>query len=111
MPDALHCVVIDCAPGRKLSPDAKAAALRLFEPDRVLFMAVVKPDITVLIAFWIVELGGTVCSGCGDGFVGLAHPVATASTQTATMALRFFICPSKRKYVPAVLRPAEFSFV
>ena len=68
-----------------------------FDPDLVLLIAVVKPDITVLMAFSIEELGGVTAAGV-DGFVGsvgLAQAVASASKQSATKRATVFHVSSR----------------
>jgi hypothetical protein len=103
VPVELHCVVIDSAPGRNPSPDCSAPSASVFDPDFVpdfvLFIAVVKPDSTVLMAFWIEVLGGVTGAGVvvvvavvGDvcvGLVGLADPpqaMVSAIEQRVTSA-------------------------
>jgi hypothetical protein len=71
VPDALHCVVIDCGPPAEMPDSARSERLKVLEPALVVLSAFVMFATTVLIAFWMEADGGVTRAG-GGGAVGVA---------------------------------------
>jgi len=87
---ALHCCV---KAGRTTNAVADKLPV-LFPPDLVPLMAAVIPERTLLIAFWIVELGGVTGAGVafsGEGVVGDAQAETSARTPINAAMLRVFV--------------------
>jgi len=90
VPAALHCVVKD---GRTRNAFADRLPV-LFPPDRVPLIADVSPERTVVIAFWIVELGGVTEAGVtfsDEGVMGDAQAETSARAPINAAMLRVFV--------------------